>query len=87
MSVCCECCMLSGRGLYDETDRSSRGVLPTVTHRCVRSRNWRNEEAIARVGPQHHRKEKILLWVLNVTGHGDIHNLGELKCFCIPIGP
>jgi hypothetical protein len=30
MSVSCECCVLSGRGLCDELVNSSRGVLPTV---------------------------------------------------------
>jgi hypothetical protein len=29
MSVCCECCVLSGRGLC-RVDRLSRGVLPSV---------------------------------------------------------
>jgi hypothetical protein len=33
-------------------DHSSRGVLPTVSRHCVRSRNLTNEEAMARVGPQ-----------------------------------
>jgi len=44
MFVCCECCVLSGRGL------SSRGVLPTVVRRCVWSRNLVNEEAMAHWG-------------------------------------
>jgi hypothetical protein len=38
MFVCCECCVLSGRGLR-RIDHSSRGVLPTVARRCVWSRN------------------------------------------------
>jgi hypothetical protein len=33
--VCCECRVLSGRGLCDRADHSSRGVLPTVVRRCV----------------------------------------------------
>jgi len=49
MFVCCECCVLSGRGLCDGLiDHSSRGVLPTVARRCVRLRNLENEEAKAR---------------------------------------
>jgi len=40
-------------------DQSSRGVLPTVMRRCVWSRNLVNEEAMARVWPQHHRKKKM----------------------------
>ena len=37
MSVCCECCVLSGRGLCDELSLvQRRGVLPTVVRRlCV----------------------------------------------------
>ena len=35
MFVCCECCVLSGRGLCDGTDHSFRGILPTVARRCV----------------------------------------------------
>jgi len=37
-------------------DHSSRGVLLAVMRRCVWSRNLKNEEAMARVGLQHHRK-------------------------------
>ena len=48
MSVCCECCVLSGRGRCD--DHSSRGVLPTVVRRCVLSRNLMNEEALVHWG-------------------------------------
>jgi hypothetical protein len=41
--VCCECCVLSGRGLCDELITSPRGVLPPVARRCVWSRKivWR----------------------------------------------
>jgi hypothetical protein len=50
LDVCCECWVLSGNGLYDEPDHSSREVLPTVVRRCVRSRNLVNEEALAHWG-------------------------------------
>jgi len=30
MFVSCECCLLSGRGLCDGADPSSRGVLPSM---------------------------------------------------------
>jgi len=43
------------------TDHSSRGVLPTVMRRCVWSRNLKNKEAMARVGPQRHRKQNKIL--------------------------
>jgi len=39
-------------------DNSSRGVLPIVVSRWVLSKNPKNEEAVARVGPQCHRNEK-----------------------------
>jgi len=35
-------------------DHASRGVLLTVMRRCVWSRNLKNEETMARVGPQRH---------------------------------
>jgi len=40
MSVCCECCQVK------VSEPSSRGVLPTVVRRYVRSRNLVNEEAM-----------------------------------------
>ena len=46
MSVCCECCVLSGRSLLRLADHSSRGFLPTVVHR-VWYRNLVNEETMA----------------------------------------
>jgi len=39
-------------------DHSSRGVLPTVMRHCGCYGNLKNEEAMARVGPQFHRKKK-----------------------------
>ena len=39
-------------------DHSSRGIPPTVVRRCVLSRNLKNEEAMARAGPQRHRGGK-----------------------------
>ena len=43
MSVCCECCVLSGSSLR-QADHSSRGVLPTAVRRCVCYRNPIYEE-------------------------------------------
>ena len=37
--VCCECCVLLGRGLGDELITRPEGVLPTVMRRCVWSTN------------------------------------------------
>jgi len=33
-----------------QADHSSRGILPTVVRRCVRSRNFVNEEVLANWG-------------------------------------
>jgi len=49
-------CVVRKRSLR-RADHSSRGVLPTVVCRFVWSRNLVNEEALARVGPQRHRKK------------------------------
>jgi len=62
MFVCYECYVLSGRGSLRRTDHSSRGVLPNVMRRCVWSRNLKNEEAMARVGPQRHRGGGYTVW-------------------------
>ena len=58
MSVSCECRVLSGRGLCDEP--ITRGDLLTVASRCVWSRNLVNEEVMARVETQRHRKQKCI---------------------------
>jgi hypothetical protein len=50
MSVCCECCVLSGRGLWGRAAHSSRGVLPSVVClKCVWS--W-SLEKWGGLGPQ-----------------------------------
>jgi len=36
-----------------------RETYPTVVRRCVLSRNLKNEEVLARVGPQRHKGEKM----------------------------
>jgi hypothetical protein len=56
--VCCECCVLSGRGLCDELI-----TRPEESYRmwCVVMydlENLKNEEAMTRVGSQRHWKEK-----------------------------
>jgi hypothetical protein len=58
MFVCCECCVLSGRGLCDELI-----TRPEESYRlwCVvvcDLENLKNEEAMTRVGSQRHRKKK-----------------------------
>jgi len=65
--VCCECCVLTGRGLCDELI-----TRPEESYRlwCVvvcDLENLKNEEATTRVGSQRHsqkkkKKKKTLLW-------------------------
>ena len=49
MSVCCECCVWSGRGLCDELITSPEESYRLV-RRCVWSRNFVNEEALGHWG-------------------------------------
>jgi hypothetical protein len=75
MFVCCECCVLSGRGLCDGLI-TRPGVLPTVARRFVWSRNLENEEAKAsyralKIQPQ---------WV--VTPGKQTNKLSVCCCFC-----
>ena len=56
--VCCECCVLPGRGLCDELITRPEKSYRLWCVFCVWSRNLMNEKAMARVGPQRHRKEE-----------------------------
>ena len=61
MFVCCECCVLSGRGLCDELI-----TRPEESYRlcCVvvcDLENLKNEETMTRVGSQRHSKKKSKL--------------------------
>jgi hypothetical protein len=67
MFVCCECCVLSGRGLCDELI-----TCPEESYRlwCVvvcDLENLKNEEAMNRVGSQRHRKKRYAI-ILRVKG-------------------
>jgi phage terminase large subunit-like protein len=56
MFFCCKCCVLSGRGLCDELitrPQKSYWLRCVVVCDLV---NLKDEEAMARVGPQRHRK-------------------------------
>ena len=62
MFVCCECCVLSGRGLCDELI-----TRPEESYRlwCVvlcDLENLKNEEVMTRGGLQRYRKKKINQW-------------------------
>jgi hypothetical protein len=73
MSVCCECCVLSGRGLCDELI-----TRPGKSYRlwCVvvcDLENLKNEEAMTRVRSQRHRKNYtiscgIIRFMLGLVG-------------------
>ena len=65
MFVCCECFVLSGRGLCDELI-----TRPEESYRlwCVvvcDLENLKNEEAMIRVGSQRHKGEKLLSFTTN----------------------
>ena len=60
MFVCCECCVLSGRGICDELI-----TRPEESYRlwCVVAcdlENLMNEEATTRVGSQRHKKNLVV---------------------------
>jgi hypothetical protein len=57
MSVCCECCVLSGRRLCDKLITRPEESYRLWRVVCVISKNLVNEEAIARVGLQRHIKK------------------------------
>ena len=62
--VCCDCCVLSGRGLCDELI-----TRPEESYRrwCVvvcDLENLKNEEAMTRVGSQRHRKKIIIIIIV-----------------------
>ena len=63
MFVCCECCVLSGRGLCDELI-----TRPEESYRLwgvvvCDPENLKHEEAMTLVGLQRHRKKKRLLCI------------------------
>jgi len=47
-------------------DHSSRGVLPTVVRRCVSSRNFVNEEALAHWGLSRQKQVKPTLYIIRI---------------------
>jgi hypothetical protein len=58
MFVCCECCVLSGRGLcYELITRPEESYRLWSVVVCDLA-NLKNEEAMTRVGSQRHRKNK-----------------------------
>ena len=67
MFVCCECCVLLGRGLCDKLITS-----PEESYRmwCVvvcDLENLKNEEAMNRFGSQRHSKKEVIVVVVVVV--------------------
>jgi len=60
MFVCCECCVLSGRGLcYEPITRPEESYRLWCVVVCDLE-NFMNEEAMARVGPRRQKKKFCL---------------------------
>jgi len=63
MSVCCECCGLSGRGLCDELITSPEDFYRLWCVAVCDLENLVNEEARAHWGLSHQEKKKSLLLI------------------------
>ena len=59
MFVCCECCVLSGKGLCDELITRPEESYQLWCVVVCDLENLKNEEAMIRVGLQRHRGGKI----------------------------
>ena len=57
MFVCCECCVLSGRGLCDELITRPEESYQLWCVVVCDLENLKNEETMTRVGSQGHRKK------------------------------
>jgi len=58
MFVCCECCVLSGRGLCDELITRPEEFYRQWCVVVCDLENLKNEEAMTRVGSQRHSEKK-----------------------------
>jgi len=56
MFVCCECCVLSGRGLCDEVITRPEESYRLWCFIVCDLKNLKNEEVMTRVGSQRHKK-------------------------------
>jgi hypothetical protein len=61
MSVCCECCVFSGRSLYDELITRPKWILSTVVRHCVWSWNLVDEHALAHWGLSRQENKKSVI--------------------------
>jgi len=62
MFVCCECCVLSGRGLCDELITHPEESYQLWCEVVCDLENLKNEEAMTHVGSQRHRKKYIIYY-------------------------
>jgi len=73
MFVCCECCVLSGRGLCDELitrpEESYRLWFVVVCD----LENLKNAETMTRVGSQRHKRNRLLERAIIDDGRGMLH--------------
>jgi len=71
MFVCCQCCVLSGRGLCDELISRPEEYYRLWCAVVCNLENLKHEEAMTRVGSQRHRKKELtmilVLFVKNET--------------------
>jgi len=82
MLVCCECCVLSGRGLCDELITGPEEFYRLWCVVVCDLENLKNEEAMTRVGSQHHSKKKTCLCSrIPMQSYPNINAGGAL---CIP---
>jgi len=61
MFVCCECCVLSGRGLCDKLITRPEESYQLWCVVVCDLENLKTEEAMTRVGSQRHRKKYIII--------------------------
>jgi len=75
MFVCCECCVLSGRGLRDELFTRSEESYRLWCIVVCDLENLKNEEAVTHIGLQRHSTKKKSLvggwssWYMALTTH------------------
>jgi len=78
MFVCCKCCVLSGRCLFDEVITRPEESYPLWYVVVCDLENLKNEEAMTRVGSQRHSK-KIYLITIHCLEECRVLNESELR--------
>jgi hypothetical protein len=81
MSVCCKCCVLSGRGLCDELiPRPEESYRLWCVSNVVIVKPRRNEEAQAHIGLSSHTKKKKKKKKKEMSTEPNIS--GAFPCYC-----